>query len=117
MKAFYVKANHPNFGKPAPQQSVVTRDGTFYGGNDAAPDSDFSGTVFANNPQLYQTVTDAMERTRFFGATAYYLNHAANAAYAQTSANEGFLSRPTKVSSICLVCSSRQSMTLSVQRT
>lgn len=94
IKSCYLRANHANFGKPA-RTSIITRDGGWFGGADAAPDTPLSATVFSNAPDLHTEVSDAMSRTGFFGATAYYRNHAANAAYAQKSLNGGYLDMPT----------------------
>jgi soluble epoxide hydrolase/lipid-phosphate phosphatase len=93
LKTCYVKANYSIYGKPA-RHSLITRDGGWFGGADAAPDTPLSATVFEDNPGLHKTVSDAMSRTGFFGATAYYLNHSLNEAYAQKSFNGGFLDMP-----------------------
>ena len=93
VKPCYMKANYANYGKPA-RHATTTRDGGWYGGADAAPEWPFSATVFVNDPELLETVSDAMSRTGFFGATSYYLNHKANAAYASKSVNGGFLDMP-----------------------
>jgi soluble epoxide hydrolase/lipid-phosphate phosphatase len=93
LKTCYVKANYALYGKPA-RHSIITRDNGWFGGADAAPDTPLSATVFENDPDLHKTVSDAMSRTGFFGATAYYLNHTLNAAYARKSVNGGFLDMP-----------------------
>jgi soluble epoxide hydrolase/lipid-phosphate phosphatase len=93
IKACYLKANHANFGKPA-RTARITSDGGWFGGADSAPDIPLSNTVFADDSDLHKTISDAMSRTGFFGATSYYLNHAANATYAQRSVNGGFLKMP-----------------------
>lgn len=94
VKAVHSKSDPANFGKPA-RTSKITNDGGWFGGTDAAPDIPLSRTVFAEDPDLYTTASDAMKRTGFFGATSYYLNHAANAAYAEKSINGGFLDMPS----------------------
>jgi soluble epoxide hydrolase/lipid-phosphate phosphatase len=106
VKACYLKANYANYGKPA-RTSTITRDGGWFGGADAAPDIPLSATVFVNYPELHGTISDAMSRTGFFGATAYYLNHALNATYAHKSVNGGFLDMP------CLFIEARQDGVLS----
>jgi soluble epoxide hydrolase/lipid-phosphate phosphatase len=93
LKSCYVKANPAIYGMPA-RHSVIVRDDGWFGGADAAPDSPLSATVFENDPDLLRTITEAMSRTGFSGATSYYLNHDLNVAYAHKSVNKGFLDMP-----------------------
>ncbi|KAI9713194.1 MAG: hypothetical protein M1820_001179 [Bogoriella megaspora] len=93
IKTIFTKANLASWGQPSPS-ATVTRDNGRFGGAGTAPDVPLSATLFSDNPGLYESLTTAFSKTGFFGASAYYRNHARNVDYAQKSVNGGFLEMP-----------------------
>jgi soluble epoxide hydrolase / lipid-phosphate phosphatase len=101
IKVLFLKPNPANYGEPA-RTGTITRDGGWFGGADEAPNVPLAATVLLEDPDLFKAMSDALSRTGFFGATAYYRNHSANAVYAEKSVNGGFLEMP------CLFIEARQ---------
>ena len=79
IKLFWVKGDPSGYGKPATRTAYVTRDGGWHGGAEKAPDIPLSKTVL--DEELYQELTESLERNGFWGPTAYYLNHDVNREY------------------------------------
>ena len=103
-KLIYNRANPAAYGKPS-RLATVLQDGGWFGGPDAQlPDIPLSSSLL--DEALYEELLDSQRRNGFFGATAYYLNGAANAAYAAESENGGVLDMPllfveAKYDSVC----------------
>ena len=91
VKALF-RGGAPEFnGKPA-YTAKIRRQGGWFGGGDEAPDLPLDTAVLsAEELPLY---VDALRRTGFAGGDAWYLNHAANAAYAAEALDGGRLAMP-----------------------
>lgn len=72
--------------------AFVWRDGGYYGGADEAPDVDRDEWMITESDLC--AYASAFERTGFFGADSWYMNHKRNAAYAATAKNGGRLDLP-----------------------
>ncbi len=92
VKLLFRKGNPAGQRKPS-ATSQVRIDGGWFRGADAAPDLPRDDDVITE--QELCTYTAALERNGFFGPNSYYMNHAANAAYAAKSVNGGYLDMPT----------------------
>ena len=94
LKAFYAKGDPPTFRKPAFTADVV-RDGGWFGGSpkpltvDQTPEE---ATVL--HEPLRGLVTAAFEKTSFWAANAWYMNHEINRAYTLGWVNGGVLEMP-----------------------
>ena len=77
VKVLFSKGNPAGFGKPALTAGVVKAGGWF--GGAPPPDIPLAATVL--DEKLYQELVEALTRTGFWGATAYYLNHGINREY------------------------------------
>jgi soluble epoxide hydrolase/lipid-phosphate phosphatase len=109
VKALFVKARPATYGQPARTSSLIP-DGGWFGGASEAPDVPLDTTVL--DPSMHSTLTTALTKTSFFGATAYYLNHDVNALYAAKSVNDGVLTIPVlfieaRYDSVCATSISR----------
>ncbi len=78
----FAKGNPASVGKPA-FTSEVRRKGGWFGGAayEQLPDLDLKYTVFEGEEETYEAVKEALGKSTYRGATAYYLNHKANAEY------------------------------------
>jgi len=90
VKALFRKGNPARVGKPAPT-AFVRRDGGWFGGK-PCPDLERDGDVITE--QDLEAYTAALTRNGFFGPDAWYMNNAANGAYARTAKNGGKLAMP-----------------------
>lgn len=90
-KALFRKGNPDGMGKPA-MTSMVRAHGGWFRGADEAPDIP-QDTDVVTEADL-RTYAAALDRNGFFGPDAWYLNHEANEAYAQTAVNDGHLAMP-----------------------
>lgn len=92
VQALFRKGRPDGDGKPAATAFVRKQNGWF-GGADSPPaiprDDD---VVTSEDIRAYAA---GLERNGFFGPNSYYMNHIANAAYAATALNDGFLDLPT----------------------
>ena len=90
-KALFRKGNPAGQGKPS-ATAVVRANGGWFRGADAAPDLPRDPDVVTEAD--LRTYAAALDRNGFFGPDAWYLNHDANAAYAQGAVNGGRLAMP-----------------------
>ena len=82
VKLLFRKGNPDGVGKPAGTATTRQRGGWFGGGAlDLPRDAD---VVTEQDVRIY---TAALERNGFFGPNSYYMNHEANAEYAQANGN------------------------------
>ena len=84
VKLLFRKGNPSGAGKPAMTASV-RRDNGWFGGLDVAPDLPRDGDVVSEAD--LEVYAEALTRNGFFGPDSYYMNHAANAAYAATGSD------------------------------
>ena len=91
IKALFRKWSPEDRGKPAITANV-RNEGGWFGGLDAAPDFPRDDDVISQSD--LDTYVESLTRNGFFGSCSFYMNHERNAAYAQASANEGFLDMP-----------------------
>jgi pimeloyl-ACP methyl ester carboxylesterase len=91
VKAFFRKGSASGVGKPSMTASV-RRAGGFFAGADVAPDVDADHDVVSEAD--LRAYAEALARNGFFGPDSYYMNHAANAAYAASAVDDGRLSMP-----------------------
>lgn len=90
LKLAFRKGNPAGEGQRAPM-AFIRRNGGFLAGSaipDLARDHD---VISEEDLSIYVA---ALERNGFFGPCAWYMNHRANAAYAQTAQNDGYLDMP-----------------------
>ena len=85
-------------GDPAGQSrpsrtAMVRKDGGWFGGASEAPDVPRDADVVTEEDLCAYTA--ALERNGFFGPSSYYMNHKANAAYAERAVNDAYLDMPT----------------------
>jgi soluble epoxide hydrolase / lipid-phosphate phosphatase len=91
VKLLFRKGDPSGFGKPA--ATAMTRiNGGWFGDLSEAPDVPMDSDVVSEAD--LRTYAEALERNGFFGPDAYYMNHAANAAYAARAVNGGRLDLP-----------------------
>jgi len=88
VKALFRKGDPAGKGKPS-RTACVRRDGGWFGGRSAAPDLPLDTDVLTESELC--TYTAALTRNGFSGPDFWYMNPEANAAYAETSANDGRL--------------------------
>lgn len=96
LKLLYRKATEENYGKPS-FLATIRKNGGWWGGLAAAPDSPFETTLFAqlNDQPAFDRMVAEFEKNGFEGPNAYYLNHETNKAYAERAPNNGQLKFPT----------------------
>ncbi len=90
VKALFRKGDPARVGKPAPTAMVRAAGGWFGGG--ACPDLPRDADILTE--QDVEAYTAALERNGFFGPDSWYMNHAANGAYAKRARNGGKLAMP-----------------------
>lgn len=91
VKALFRKGDPAGKGKPS-RTAFVRRDGGWFGGRDAAPDLPLDTGVLTDADM--RGYVAALTRNGFFGPDSWYMNPEANAAYAETSVNDGRLDMP-----------------------
>ncbi len=91
VKALFRKGDPAGKGKPS-RTAFVRRDGGWFGGRDAAPDLPLDTDVLTDADM--RGYVAALTRNGFFGPDSWYMNPEANAAYAETSVNDGRLDMP-----------------------
>ena len=91
VKALFRKGDPAGRGKPS-RTAFTRKDGGWFGGRGAAPDLPRDTDVLTE-ADLY-TYAAALTRNGFFGPDSWYMNPGANAAYAETSVNDGRLNMP-----------------------
>jgi len=91
VRALFRKGNSADQGKPA-RTALVRQRGGWFGGADAAPEFPHDLDVASEEDLLVYAA--ALRRTGFFGPDSWYLNGAANAAYAARAKNGGVLDLP-----------------------
>jgi len=90
-KAMFRKGSAAGLGKPS-RTALVRQDGGWFGGADAAPDVPRDGDVVSEEDLC--AYASALQRNGFFGPDSWYMNHAANAAYAARAVQDGRLDMP-----------------------
>jgi pimeloyl-ACP methyl ester carboxylesterase len=90
-KALFRKGSPAGVGKPS-LTAFVRRNGGWFGGAAEAPDVPRDPDVVSEED--LKQYADAMKRNGFFGPDSYYMNHAANAAYAAEALDDGMLDMP-----------------------
>jgi pimeloyl-ACP methyl ester carboxylesterase len=91
VKLLFRKGDPTGFGKLA--GTAMTRiNGGWFGELEEAPDVPMDADVVTEAD--LRTYAQALEKNGFFGPDSYYMNHDANAAYAETSINGGRLDMP-----------------------
>jgi pimeloyl-ACP methyl ester carboxylesterase len=90
-KALFRKGNPAGHRKPA-ATATIRKTGGWFGGAGEAPDVPVDTDVIsADELRVY---ADALARNGFFGPDSWYMNHPANAAYATSARNDGYLDLP-----------------------
>ena len=90
VKALFRKGNPANVGKPA-ATSMVRKAGGWLGGG---PWPDLPRDPDVLTEADFAAYTAALTRNGFFGPDSWYMNHAANGAYARRAPNGGKLAMP-----------------------
>jgi pimeloyl-ACP methyl ester carboxylesterase len=90
-KALFRKGDPNGRGKPA-RTALVRKRGGWFGDGAPAPDVPRDADVLSEAELCAYAA--ALERNGFFGPDSWYMNHAANAAYAGEAANGGRLDMP-----------------------
>ena len=91
VRALFRRGNPAARGKPG-RTATIRRDGGWFGGADRAPDVPLDEAVLT--PADHSRYVAALSRTGFAGPDSWYLNHAANAAYAARAPDGGRLAMP-----------------------
>lgn len=91
IKILFVKGDPAGYGKPA-RTAAVIKHGGWLGGVEKAPDIPLSATVL--DAEMHRELTEALTRTGFWGATAYYLNHDVNRRYNLREGSDWTLKMP-----------------------
>ncbi len=91
LKALFRKWPPEARGTPA-ITATIRRDGGWFGGADAAPDTPRDDDVISADDLA--TYVAALSRTGFAGTSSFYMNHGANTAYAAHAVNDGYLDMP-----------------------
>ena len=90
-KAIFRRGDPDGRGKPS-RTAYVRQHNGWFGPDNAAPDVPRDDAVISEaDLSVYAA---ALQRNGFFGADSYYMNHAANSAYARTAVNGGKLAMP-----------------------
>ncbi len=90
IKLAFRKGNPAGEGKPAITASARKNRGLF--GGSSLPDLPRDGDVISE--EELSIYVAALERNGFFGPSSWYINHAANAEYAKSACNDGYLDMP-----------------------
>jgi pimeloyl-ACP methyl ester carboxylesterase len=90
-RLLFRKGNPAGRGSPT-LTAMIRRNGGWFGGADEAPDMPRDDDVVSEADLT--VYAEALSRNGFFGANSYYMNHAANADYANRSVNGGRLDLP-----------------------
>jgi soluble epoxide hydrolase/lipid-phosphate phosphatase len=95
IKFLYFKGRHnpDTYGKPSPLAGLK-KAGGWFGAADSAPQIDIKDTLLVDDQDIFEKLRDTIKINGTFGPNAYYRNHETNTAYAQKSANGGFLNMP-----------------------
>jgi pimeloyl-ACP methyl ester carboxylesterase len=91
IKALFRRGKPEQLGRPSPHVAVFANNGWF-GGGDMAPDLPRDEAVLSE--QDLRAYAESLARNGFFGPDSYYMNDAANRAYASRAQNEGRLDMP-----------------------
>ncbi len=91
VKAMFRKGSPEAAGKPW-RTAMVRKNSGWFGPGNAAPDVPRDADVLSEADWLAYTA--ALTRGGFFGPDSWYMNHAANAAYAEQAVNGGRLAMP-----------------------
>jgi len=91
VKALFRKGSAAAKGKPS-RTALVRRDNGWFGGAGVAPDVSADPDVVTDTD--LESYVASLERNGFFGPDSWYMNHAANTAYAATAPDSGRLSLP-----------------------
>lgn len=91
VRALFRCGDPASVGKPA-RTAFVRSNGGWFGGASQAPSVPRDdGIISVQDESVYVA---ALTRSGFFGPASYYMNHAANAAYAATALDDGRLGMP-----------------------
>jgi len=90
LKLAFRKGNPAGEGKPAITATARRNHGMLGGG--AVPDFPRDSDIVSEEDLSIYTA--ALERNGFFGPSSWYVNHAANAEYAKSARNDGYLDMP-----------------------
>ncbi|MEZ5260348.1 MAG: alpha/beta hydrolase [Acidimicrobiales bacterium] len=90
-KALFRKGNPKGRGKPS-ATALVRAGGGWFGGAGVAPDIPADHDVVTEGD--LRTYAESLARNGFFGPDAWYMNHAANEAYAARAHDDGRLGMP-----------------------
>lgn len=91
VKALFRRGRPDVHTRPAPT-AMITANGGWFGGADRAPDLPLDTAVLTAGD--HAELTASLARNGFHGPTAYYLNHRANAGYADQAVHGGALAMP-----------------------
>lgn len=91
VKALFRKGSPAGHMKPA-ATAFIRKAGGWFGGAAEAPDVPRDADVVSDED--LRVYAEALRRNGFFGPDSYYMNHAANAAYAAQAVNGGRLDMP-----------------------
>lgn len=95
LKAGFTMGNPDGAGKPGPLANVV-KDGGWFGGIEKPPSASHIPDEYACiDKETFEELVAAMEKTGFWAADAWYLNHKANRAFnLENAKNNGELKMP-----------------------
>ncbi|GME42116.1 Alpha/beta hydrolase fold-1 [Neofusicoccum parvum] len=93
VKVLYSPGDPAHYGKPSFTASV-RKNGGWWGGLDAAPDTPFEKSLLKGDRAMFDRMVAEFERNGFEGPNAYYLNHDVNAVYTKNAPNGGVLNFP-----------------------
>lgn len=91
IRALMRRGNPDALGKPSPHVQIFANGGWF-GGADRAPDLPRDPAVLSEDDVA--AYAESLSRNGFFGPDSYYMNEAANRAYADRAPNGGVLDMP-----------------------
>ena len=91
VRALFRKGNPAGVGKPS-RTALVRRDGGWFGGSGVAPELPLDTDVVTE--QEASQYIAGLQRNGFFGPDSWYMNHAANLAYAAEASRGGRLAMP-----------------------
>ncbi|MEE6163413.1 MULTISPECIES: alpha/beta fold hydrolase [unclassified Mycolicibacterium] len=90
VRALYRPGNPAILAERSPR-STVTHDGGWFGGG-PVPDIDRDTSILSDT--MYADLVSTLRANGFFGPNSYYLHHADNLRYSETSVNGGVLTMP-----------------------